>query len=185
MARIVYNTLILVALFCSTLGANAEPIRLGAPLPWVKIDNGGEIELHGTQTSTQPWQSTALVGKSKQLLIHVAGRLSAKQQLSDVIQHIQRARLSAKQVHTTTIVNIDDSLWGSGPFVEQSIIGSKKDQPQNSFVIDNSGIAAHRWQLLAHRAAIVVTDAQGNVQFFQQSPFSPLQVQQLITLLKN
>jgi len=168
-----------------SLGAKAQPIDIGAALPAVTIERGGEILLNGAKVSLHPWHSETLVQGKKQLIIHVAGRLSAKQQLENVILSLQPLGLSQQGIATTTIVDLDDSLWGSSPFVEQSIIGSKKNQPDNHFVLDKSGIAAHRWQLLAHSAAVILVNPQGQVQFFQQAPFSSQQIQQLIRELKN
>ncbi|MBT0727166.1 YtfJ family protein [Rosenbergiella australiborealis] len=185
MARIKKGKGLLLSLLFLASNIYAQSIQLGSPLPEVAIENGGEVHSDGAVTTLQPWHSALRQAGTRQLIIHVAGRLSAKQQLSGLIALLPQAQLSLYHVHTTTIVNLDDSIWGSGPFVEQSIMSSKKHQPENSFVIDKSGIAAHRWQLLAQSAAIIATDPQGKVIFFHQGECLAWCRQQLFGMLEQ
>ncbi|WP_241623316.1 YtfJ family protein, partial [Rosenbergiella australiborealis] len=77
----------------------------------IMLGKGGDIR--------QPWQ-VQWPQSRPQLIIHVAGRLAAKQQLDPVVTRLARTPWVNQQVGLTTIVNTDDSIWGSQPFVEHS-----------------------------------------------------------------
>ncbi|WP_241574440.1 YtfJ family protein [Rosenbergiella nectarea] len=171
-------------LFFLAHGAGAELPQVGALLPAVKVQRGGEIILNQGKEARQPWQPSWPQSRP-QLIIHVAGRLAAKQQLDPVVARLARTQWVNQRVGMTTIINTDDSLWGSRPFVEHSILTSKKDSPTSHFVLDSSGVVAHRWHLQAESAAIIATTGQGQVLYFQQAPFSAASIQQLLKVLQQ
>jgi len=164
--------------------AEAELPQVGALLPAVQVQRGGEIILNQGEEARQSWQPSWPQSRP-QLIIHVAGRLTAKQQLEPVITQLARTQWVNQHVDMTTIINTDDSIWGSAPFVEHSILNSKKHSPSSHFVLDTSGVVAHRWQLQAESAAIIATTGQGQVIFFQQAPFSAASIQRLLNLLQQ
>ncbi len=98
---------------------------MGKPVPAVSVADKGEMQLRNGQIHYQTWNSQSLTGKAR-LLIHVAGRLSAKEQSAGLISAIQQASLPENTFQTTTIVNTDDALPGSSIFVVNSIRASKK-----------------------------------------------------------
>lgn len=163
--RISHGILVMASLLI--LPVQAELPRIGQPLAAVTIDRGGEIIVGVQGVQVRPWHTATLTGQV-QLIIHVAGRLTAKHQLGDLIAQLSRTPFTPQAVHFITLVNTNDALFGSAPFVERSIISSKKDSPNDSFIIDRSGIAAHRWQLQPESAAIIILDRQEKVVFFHQ-----------------
>lgn len=58
-----------------------------------------------------------------------------------LIEAIKKAGLPHDKYQTTTIVNTDDAIIGTGPFVRSSIEGSKKEFPWSQFIVDDTGAA--------------------------------------------
>lgn len=151
--------------------AAAHTLTAGQPVPPVYIADKGEMVLNQGDIHYQRWSSQTLTGKVR-LVIHVAGRLSAKNQSQPLIQAIQQARLPRDRFQTTTIVNTDDALPGSAIFVVRSIAASKKAAPWQQFIIDSSGITAHSWHLQPEGASVVVIDSRGIVRFAKDGALS-------------
>ncbi|MSE15022.1 YtfJ family protein, partial [Pantoea agglomerans] len=96
--------------------ATAHTLTCGQPVPPVFVADKGEMVLNQGDINYQRWNSQTLTGKVR-LVIHVAGRLSAKDQSARLIEAIQQASLPRDRFQTTTIVNTDDALPGSAIFV--------------------------------------------------------------------
>ncbi|MDH0051956.1 YtfJ family uncharacterized protein [Pantoea sp. PA1] len=173
----------LMALFLVSCWASAHNIVIGQPLPSVFIADKGEMRLEGGKVNYQKWNSLSLPGRTR-LVIHVAGRLSAKEQSAPLIAALQRANLPQDRFQTTTIVNTDDALPGSSLFVINSIRSSKKASPWQQFIIDSSGVAQHRWQLKPEGAAVIVLDPDGQVKFAKDTALSADDVSQVIATLR-
>ena len=164
--------------------AGAHTFETGKPLPPVFIANEGELVLQHEMLGYQRWSSQSLTGKVR-MVIHVAGRLSAKEQNAPLIAAIQQANFPRSRFQTTTIVNTDDAIPGSAIFVERSIKSSKRDAPWQHFVIDSSGVAQNSWQLTPHGCAVVLLDRQGIVRFAKDGALTPQEVQQAVALLNQ
>ncbi|WBG93005.1 YtfJ family protein (plasmid) [Pantoea piersonii] len=164
--------------------AGAHTFETGKPLPPVFIANEGELVLQHEMLGYQRWSSQSLTGKVR-MVIHVAGRLSAKEQNAPLIAAIQQANFPRSRFQTTTIVNTDDAIPGSAIFVERSIKSSKRDAPWQHFVIDSSGVAQNSWQLTPHGSAVVLLDRQGIVRFAKDGALTPQEVQQAVALLNQ
>lgn len=184
MKRVGRKIALIIGLSFLAQTANAELPRVGSLLPAVTVERGGEIILSADGETRQPWQPLRPHSRP-QLIIHVAGRLAAKQQLDPVVARLARTQWVNQQVTMTTIVNTDDSIWGSRPFVEHSIVTSKKHSPASHFILDSSGVVAHQWHLHPKSAAIIATTGQGQVIFFQQAPFSAASIEQLLNRLQQ
>ncbi len=170
-------------LFVSALSC-AHTLVPGQPVPSVYIADKGEMVIDQGDVNYQRWNSQTLTGKVR-LIIHVAGRLSAKEQSAGLIEAIQQANLPHQGFQTTTIVNTDDALPGSSLFVVRSIAASKKAAPWQQFIIDNSGVTAHSWQLKPGNAAVAVIDRQGIVRFAKDGALSADEVAGIISQLRS
>lgn len=60
---------------------------------------------------------------------HIAGRSSAKEKNANLIEAIKAAGFPHDRYQTTTIVNTDDAIPGTGMFVRNSIESNKKALP--------------------------------------------------------
>ncbi|MCZ4057849.1 YtfJ family protein [Pantoea sp. LMR881] len=173
--------LITLTLFSPFVGAHN--FVTGQPVPSVFIADKGEMVMEKGELDYQKWSSRALTGKVR-VLIHVAGRLSAKDQTAGLINAIQQAALPQNAFQTTTIVNTDDALPGSGIFVVHSIESSKKSAPWQQFIIDDSGVAQHVWQLKPEGSTVVVIDQQGVVRFAKDGALTSQEVTQVMAELR-
>lgn len=68
------------------------------------------------------------------VLQHIAGRTSAKEKNATLIEAIKSAKLPHDRYQTTTIVNTDDAIPGSGMFVRSSLESNKKLYPGRSLL---------------------------------------------------
>lgn len=175
--------LLLISLLIPGLAA-AHGVETGKPLPPVFIANEGELVMQHETLSYQRWSSQSLTGKVR-MVIHVAGRLSAKEQNAPLIAAIQQANFSRTRFQTTTIVNTDDAIPGSAIFVERSIKSSKREAPWQHFVIDSSGVAQNSWQLTPHGSAVMLLDARGLVRFARDGALTPQEVKQAVALINQ
>lgn len=178
---------LLPILLCSALFsslASAHTFETGKPLPRVFIANEGELVIQQQKLVYQRWSSESLKGKVR-LMIHVAGRLSAKDQNAPLIAAIQQASFPRSRFQTITIVNTDDAIPGSAIFVERSIKSSKLDAPWQHFIIDSSGVAQNSWRLTPHGSTVVILDTQGIVRFAKDGALTPQEVKETITLVNQ
>ncbi len=152
---------------------------VGRVIDPVVVSQGGEIILSQHRTVFQRWQLDSTDSQAE-LVIHVAGRLTAKHQLAGLITQLATLTIDRRHIRFITIVNTDDTLFGSAFFVERSLIITKKESPQDSFIVDRSGVVAHRWQLQPGSAAIVLLDRQQKVVFFHQGALTQALEQQII-----
>ena len=121
----------------------AHNISLNQPVPSVTVKQYGEIPYINDAPTYQKWNSEHLKGKVR-VLQAIAGRSSAKAMNADLMSAITLEKFPESTYQTTTIINQDDSIWGTGGFVKSSAEESKKEFSWSSMVLDENG----RWQTL-------------------------------------
>ncbi|MDQ9284089.1 YtfJ family protein [Escherichia marmotae] len=174
----------ILALTCLLLPmmASAHKFETGQRVPPIGIADRGELVLDKDQFSYNTWNSAQLVGKVR-VLQHIAGRTSAKEKNAALIEAIKSAKLPHDRYQTTTIVNTDDAIPGSGMFVRSSLESNKKLYPWSQFIVDSNGIAHSAWQLDEESSAIAVLDKDGRVQWAKDGALTQEEVQQVMDLL--
>lgn len=174
----------ILALTCLLLPmmASAHKFETGQRVPPIGIADRGELVLDKDQFSYNTWNSAQLVGKVR-VLQHIAGRTSAKEKNATLIEAIKSAKLPHDRYQTTTIVNTDDAIPGSGMFVRSSLESNKKLYPWSQFIVDSNGIARSAWQLDKESSAIAVLDKDGRVQWAKDGALTQEEVQQVMDLL--
>lgn len=115
---------------------------------------------------------------------HIAGRSSAKEKNANLIEAIKAASFPHDRYQTTTIVNTDDAIPGTGMFVRNSIESNKQLFPWSQFIVDSNGLVRKR-QLDEKSSAIVVLDKSGRVQWAKDGALTQQEVQQVIDLLRK
>lgn len=163
---------------------SAHNIQLGQKTPSVSVTDKGEIILSNDEIAYQEWDNSALVGKVR-VIQAIAGRSAAKEMNAEFIEAIKVAQLPDENYQTTTIINQDDSMWGTGGFVKSSAEDSKRDFSWSSMVLDASGSVQSAWVLQKESSAIIVLDKQGNVLFIKEGKLTSTEVKQAITLVKE
>lgn len=177
------SSLLILALLAPFI-TSAHNFEVNQRLVPVGIADKGELILDNNELSYKNWNTAQLPGKVR-VVQHIAGRSSAKEQNAPLIEAIKAANLPHDQYQTTTIINVDDAIIGSGIFVKNSIEDSKKQFPWSQFIVDNQGVTAKAWQLIPAGSAIVVLDKEGRIQFAKDGVLTQQEIQQVTDLLHN
>ena len=91
----------------------AHDLRQDMRVPAVGVNDKGELLLQQDKFSYKNWNSAQLSGKVR-VVQHIAGRSSAKEMNAALIEAIKAAKLPHDRYQTTTIVNTDDAIPGTG-----------------------------------------------------------------------
>lgn len=162
--------------------AFAHNLQLEQSLPSVKVVEYGEIILAGKETKFQTWTSSSLVGKVR-VIHHLAGRTAAKEKNQGMIDAIKAARFAPIHYQTTTIINADDAIVGTGVFVKSSAEKGKIENPHSQVVLDDKSAVKKAWHLNAKDSAIIVLDKKGKVKFVKEGKLSQTDIQAVISLV--
>ncbi|WP_114766564.1 YtfJ family protein [Vibrio rhodolitus] len=176
------KTLLALAIACSPMFASAHNLTVGETLPSVDIAAHGEILVKNNDMVYQAWSSNDMLGKVR-VVQAIAGRSSAKEMNAPLMAAITASKFPTDSYQTTTIINQDDAIWGTGSFVKSSAEDSKVEFPWSSMVLDEEGVAANKWQLAAESSAIVVQDKQGKILFVKEGQLSAGEIQQVLELI--
>jgi len=172
---------LLMALSASTPASN---IVLNQRVPATGVAIQGELIWQQQHVTERPWNSARLNGKVR-VLLHMAGRISAKDQNAALIDALSKANFPHDRYQTTTIVDTDDAIPGSAVFVRASLKSAKKASPWSQFIIDGHGVVRQAWQLKAGGSAVMVLDSEGRVRFAREGALTTEENQQVIALLKD
>ncbi|OCH16806.1 hypothetical protein A6E05_15480 [Aliivibrio sp. 1S165] len=161
----------------------ANNITLNQTIPPVSVKQYGEIFYTDNAFQYSNWNTEQLKGKVR-VLQAIAGRSNAKAMNADLMSAITLEKFPESKYQTTTIINQDDSIWGTGGFVKSSAEESKKDFSWSSMVLDENGAVAKAWDLKEESSAIIVQDKQGNVIFVKEGKLSEDEIGQVISLIQ-
>ncbi|MDR9903914.1 YtfJ family protein [Enterobacter hormaechei] len=176
------RNLLAAACLLLPLMASAHNIEKGQRVLPVGIADRGELILDNDKFSYKVWNSAQLAGKVR-VVQHIAGRTSAKEKNATLVEAIKAAKLPHDRYQTTTIVNTDDAIPGSGMFVRSSLESNKKLYPWSQFIVDSNGVTRKAWQLEEESSAIVVLDKNGRVEWVKDGALTQDEVQQVVALL--
>lgn len=174
---------LLLTLFLAPFLTNAHNLTVGERVAPVGVADRGELILQQNKADYKNWNSAQLNGKTR-VVLHMAGRLSARDSNAAVIRAIENARFPAQTFQVTTIVNTDDAIPGSAIFVRRSLESSKQQTPAAQFIVDEQGAVRRAWQLAPGGSAVVVLDKGGNVRFARDGALTASEVQQVMALLR-
>ncbi|PFG45368.1 hypothetical protein ATG66_3650 [Vibrio sp. ES.051] len=164
--------------------AFAHNLSIGETVPPVKVGAYGEIVLQGEGVAYQPWATQHMQGKIH-VIQAIAGRSSAKEMNAPLMSAITTAQFPEENYQTTTIINQDDAIWGTGSFVKSSAQDSKKEFPWSSMVLDENGLVAAAWALKEESSAIIVQDKQGKVLFVKEGALEQEDITKVLELIKQ
>lgn len=174
----------LILMMLMPVSVLAHNLSLDQRVPAVGVNDKGELLLQQNKFSYRNWNSAQLSGKVR-VIQAIAGRSSAKEMNAGLIEAIKAAKFPHNSYQTTTIINSDDAIPGTGMFVRSSVQSSKQQFPWSQFIVDSEGNVQKAWQLQQAGSAIVVLDKTGRVRFVHDGALSLQQVQQVIALLKT
>ena len=115
----------------------------------------------------------------------IAGRSASKEMNAPFMKSITAQKFDTKDYQTTTIINQDDAMWGSGGFVKSSAQDSKKEFSWSSLVLDENGVAAKAWQLKKENSIIIIVDKSSKVIFVHEGALSKDEIKYAISTIKN
>ncbi|SIO26983.1 YtfJ family protein [Salinivibrio sp. ES.052] len=177
------KTTLLALTFALFTGVSwAHTLQNGAPLPDASVAEHGELTLNGDDIVYQAWQTDQLPGKVR-VIQAIAGRSSAKEMNAPLMEAITAADFDDARYQTTTIINQDDAMWGTGGFVKSSAEDSKRDFTWSSIVLDENGNVAEAWRLKEESSMIAVLDDKGTVRFVKEGKLNKDEVDQVISLV--
>ncbi len=148
------RSILAASLLLLPLLATAHNFVDGQRVAPVGVADRGELILDKDKFSYKNWNSAQLAGKVR-VVQHIAGRSSAKEKNANLIEAIKAAGFPHDRYQTTTIVNTDDAIPGTGMFVRNSIESNKKLFPWSQFIVDSNGLGAEgpgSWTRRAQRS---------------------------------
>lgn len=175
---------LMLAFTSYALSAFAHNLQLGQPLPSVAVNNYGEVILEGNETQFTSWSSEQLRDKIR-VIQAFAGRSSAKEMNAPLMAALTAAQFPEQHYQTTSIINQDDAIWGTGSFVKSSAQESKLEFPWSSIVLDESGVVAQSWALPEKSSTIIVLDKQGKILFVKEGALNEDEIKQVLALIRE
>ena len=156
---------------------NIQPNQL---LANVTVSDKGEITLNGNDVSYKSWSSTALPGKVR-VIQHIAGRSAAKERNQAMIEAIKASHFNQAKYQTTTIINADDAVVGTGMFVKSSAEKGKKENAHSQVILDDKSAVKNAWGLREKDSVIILLDKTGKVQFVKEGKLTDDEVKEVIS----
>ena len=163
-----------------TSSALAHNLQVEQSLPSAKVAEYGEIVLKGKETTFQPWVSSSLAGKVR-IVHHLAGRTAAKEKNQAVIDAIKAQHFNPANYQTTTIINADDAVVGTGMFVKSSAEKGKKENAHSQVILDDKSAVKNAWGLREKDSVIILLDKTGKVQFVKEGKLTDDEVKEVIS----
>jgi YtfJ family uncharacterized protein len=176
--------ILLSILLCLSLPAWSSNIHIGEPLPELSIDDRGELILHGKdEISYRAWHSPGHPEKVH-VLQYLAATRKARSQTQAFTDRLEEA-LPTGSYQFTTVINLDDALWGTGGFVVGEVKSNKRQYPKSTMVLDEEGSGLQAWELQKKSSAIVVIDTSGTVLFLKQGTMSEDEIETAVELIRQ
>lgn len=179
--------LVWVVLFCAAmLGAWAvDGITPGQTLPPLAVNDIGELVLHDDELEYSPWKSSDMVAGRVHVIQYMAARLSAKSMNESFTDRLKAAGLSLDHYHVTTIVNVDDAMFGTRGFVMAELESNKRRYFMSTIVADARGEGLRVWSLRPRSSAIIILDPEHRVRFFREGALSEQEIEAALELVRE
>lgn len=175
--------LVLLAGLASPL-ALAGDVPAGGRLPDLSIADKGELVLTGDEVSYRAWSYPQQPGK-----VHVVQYMAATRGASEINKPFtDRMKTDLPQngaFLSTTILNLDEAMWGTGGLVVSELKSNKLEFPNAILVADEDGVGLKQWQLDSENSAVIVTDAAGVVRYFKQGAMSDAEIQSTLDMIRQ
>ena len=102
-----------------------------------------------------------------------------------MIDAIKASHFNPAKYQTTTIINADDAIVGTGMFVKSSAEKGKVENPHSQVVLDDKSAVKNAWALNAKESAIIVLDKNGKVKFVKEGQLSASDIQTVLSLVRE
>lgn len=177
---------ILLFLLCLSLPAfsNGTNITVGKKLTSLSVDNKGEILLTADKISYQAWHTDSMSGKV-QVFQYLAARMGIDEINKPFTDALESQMFAPDKFAVTTLINVDDALWGTSALINGELKKNKKKHPAAVMVADQEGLGLKQWGLKKKGAAVAVIDKTGTVLFFKEGALSDEEIKANLALIKQ
>ena len=162
--------------------AYADGIDLGHPLPTLAIEDRGELLLEEDEFSFRPWVLPESLGKIH-VLQYMAGTKGASKLNEPFTDRLKE--IPDENYRVTTIINLDDALWGTSGFVLSEVKKNKRMYPRSYMVLDTDGIGREHWKLEKKSSAIVIMDPTGSVRYLKDGAMNEQEIEQALSFIRS
>jgi YtfJ family uncharacterized protein len=174
--------LVLLATLVAPIALGAD-VLVGGRLPDLSIAERGELVLQGDDVGYHAWSYPQQPGK-----VHVLQYLAATRAASKINKPFtdrMKTDLPQGAFLSTTILNLDEAMWGTGGLVVSELKSNKLEFPNAVLVADEDGTGLKQWQLEKQSSAVIVTDPAGVVRYFKQGSMSAAEIESTLELVKQ
>jgi len=179
---------VILLITVSSLPSHAE-ITVGKPLPALQINEDGELLLSNDKISFSAWDSKIIGGDGSKPRVHTLQYIAGRQDASDLNKPLTDTLAELKfpiEKHlVTTIVNLDDAMWGTSGFVKAELENKKKLYKHSSIVADKKGDGQKTWELSKKNSAVAIVSSKGNVLFFKEGALSAKEIDTVLAIIKE
>jgi hypothetical protein len=163
---------------------SAVALAPGDTLPPLRVEQLGELHVEGDEIRYAPWDSSQLQHKV-QVVQYMAARPGSRDLNKPFTDRLRDSGIPIDRYHVTTIVNLDDALFGSSSIVASELEKNKKRYFRSSIVADKEGLGLAAWRLAPKSSAIIVLGLDGRVAFFRDGAMSTAEVEQALELVRT
>jgi YtfJ family uncharacterized protein len=183
MLRVLSGVLVI---FISALAVTTQAqVVVGESIPALQINEPGELMLEGEDTIVyRPWSTDFLVGKVH-MVQHLAGRLGVKDMNKPFTDALGARDFSADHFYSTTIINLDDTMFGTSGIVNGQLKGNKIKYWYSSIVADREGDSAKTWRLKPKHSAVIVLSPDSRVLFFKDGQLDENDIANVLALIEQ
>jgi YtfJ family uncharacterized protein len=176
-----------VMLLCAAmLGARAgDGIAPGEALPPLTVDDIGELVLRDDEVEYSPWKTVGMAGGRVHVIQYMAARMSAKAMNEPFTERLKAAKLPLDRYHVTTIVNVDDAMFGTRGFVMAELESNKRRYFKSTIVADARGEGLRVWSLQPRSSAIIIVDPDHRVRFFREGALSEPEIGAALDIVRD
>ncbi len=172
--------------FFSLLAVSVQAgIKVGEILPSLSIEKYGELMLEGEDTIYyQPWNTAQLENKV-QIIQYLAGRMGTRDMNKPFTDVLGVQDFSMDYHHTTTIINLDDTLFGTAGIVNSQLKKNKIKYWYSSIVADKKGEGASVWELEPKNSAIIILSSDYRVIFFKEGQLTEEEISFVVAMIEQ
>lgn len=177
------NLLLAISLTLVAAASLAQQPSLNEPLPELMIDDKGELLLAGGEFSYGSWTSRGNRGEVR-VVQYIPGTLGGKK-LFKPFTDMLKVEFPGGSLDVTTIINMDDAMWGTSGMINSQIQTNKEEFPESTFVLDKSGVGKKNWALGKKGAVLAVIDKSGSVVYLTLEAISEQDAVSAIAIVKE
>jgi YtfJ family uncharacterized protein len=177
-----HRVYLLFAAFLFSTALQAQGLQVGGIVPDLEISELGEIRLQEEEFSYQTWAFPQDLGRLH-VVQYVAATMAASK-LNEPFTDSLSEHLAGGNFTVTTVVNMDDAMWGTSGFVVSEVKKNKKRYPDSTMVLDKEGVGRQAWQLERKSSAIVIVDASGRIQYLKEGAMDDDEIESALELMR-